>query len=168
MKYAIIRKMDISNGIGIGVSIFTQGCSHHCKGCFNSETWDFNGGYELTDNIKEDFIQACIKPQTDFISFLGGEPLDQARDLKLILAEIRELTNKPIYLWSGYTYEQIVANTERRECLEYITYLIDGEFIEELKDMKLKLRGSSNQRIIDVQKSLKEGKIWLVKNLLIN
>jgi anaerobic ribonucleoside-triphosphate reductase activating protein len=158
--------MDITNGNGVGVSLFTQGCSHHCKGCFNSETWDFNGGYELTEDIKNKFLESC--KTADFVSILGGEPFDQTRDLEPILAEIRALTDKPIYLWSGYTYDQIEANTERRECLKYITYLIDGEFIEELKDMKLKLRGSSNQRIINVQRSLREGRICLAENLLTN
>lgn len=156
MRYASIRKMDISNGVGVGVSLFTQGCSHRCKGCFNAETWDFNKGNELTDELKEDFIQSALSPYINFISILGGEPFDQPNDLRQLLKEIRERTDKTIFVWSGYTYEQLMQNEVRRDCLQYITYLIDGKFVEELKNLKLKLRGSSNQRIIDVQKSLKE------------
>ena len=162
MRYAQIRDMDITNGKGIGVSLFTQGCSHHCKNCFNKETWDFNGGKEFTEEDKNIFIQLCLLPRTKFISFLGGEPLDQANELYDLLKDIRQHTDKPIYLWSGYTYEQILKDDNKRRCLEYITYLIDGEFVDELKDLNLYLRGSSNQRLIDVQNSLKENKIHVI------
>lgn len=164
MRYSAIRTLDISNGKGIGVSLFTQGCSHHCKGCFNQETWDFDGGYELTEEKQQEFISSINNPIIDFVSILGGEPFDQPKDLFKLLQNIRKVTTKPIYLWSGYTYEQIIQDKNKAQSLQFITYLIDGKFVEELKDLKLYLRGSSNQRIIDVQHSSRNNIVLLDKN----
>lgn len=163
MRYAQIRKMDIINGKGIGVSIFFQGCSHHCKNCFNVLTWDFNDGKEWTKEIEDRFIKSCQCKYIDHVSFLGGEPLDQPiSELLILLTRIKKEVNKPIYMWSGYTWEEILKDNKRCQILKYIDILIDGKFIDELKDMNLKLRGSSNQRIIDVKKSLdKESLICL-------
>lgn len=155
MRYAQIRNMDIINGKGIGVSIFFQGCSHHCKNCFNMSTWNFNGGKEWTKEIEDKFIKSCQCEYIDHVSFLGGEPLDQPiSELLTLLTRIKIEVNKPIYMWSGYTWEEILRDKKRSQILNYIDILIDGKFIDELKDMNLKLRGSSNQRIIDVKKSL--------------
>lgn len=159
MKYAQIRNMDISNGIGISCSIFLQGCTHHCKGCFNKETWDFNCGIEFTQEKQVEFIELCKKPYIDCISILGGEPFQQnLKELELFINELYKV-NKPIFIWSGYTYEQIVHMCP--SILNKVKYLIDGKYIEELKDYKLKLRGSANQRVIDVQETLKQNKIML-------
>lgn len=155
MKYAIIRDIDIVNGDGVGVSIFFQGCSHHCKGCFNQETWNFNDGKDFTEKVKNEFIKLCKRDNIDFISLLGGEPFDQPLgELLSLLKELKEL-NKPIYVWTGYLFEDLWENENPiyRSIFQYITYLIDGEFQENKKDLTLHLRGSSNQRIIDVQKN---------------
>lgn len=162
MRYAKVRSMDIVNGCGVMCSLFTQGCSHHCKGCFNEETWDFCGGKLWVQDVEDKFIELCKNPHIDGISILGGEPLDQAEELYNILVRVKMESNKSIYLWSGYTFEETKANISKwrvvRDCVDV---LIDGEFHEDEKDLKLKLRGSSNQRVIDVQKSLKENKIIL-------
>lgn len=163
MRYASIRKMDIVNGEGIGVSLFVQGCPFHCKGCFNQETWDFNGGKEFTKELKEKFIDLCKKDYVNFIGILGGEPLVQGDEFYWFLKEIKyEVPNKPIFLWTGYKWEEIcyhdVAWDIVRECVDI---LIDGKYEENKKDFSLKLRGSSNQRVIDVKKTLDKGEIVL-------
>ena len=163
LRYASIRKMDISNGEGIGVSLFIQGCPFHCKGCFNQSTWDYQGGKLFTEEIKDKFIELCKKDYVNFISILGGEPLAQNDEFYWFLKRIkREVPNKPLYLWTGYKWENIcnhdLAWDIVRECVDV---LIDGQYEEDKKDFNLKLRGSSNQRIIDVKKSLKENKVIL-------
>lgn len=163
MRYAQIRKMDISNGEGVGVSLFVQGCHFHCKNCFNPETWDFNGGKLFTKKEEEYFINIAKRPYIDFISILGGEPLAQYKDdtlLNLLKRIKNELPDKKIYMWTGFIFESL--NEKQKEILSYIDILIDGQFVDELKDFKLKLRGSSNQRIIDVKKSLKEDKVCVL------
>ena len=161
MRYAQIREMDITNGKGIACSLFVQGCSHHCKGCFNSETWDFNGGKEWTQDIENKFIELCKRPHIDCVSILGGEPFDQNEHIYCLLKKIKLEVNKPLYLWSGYEYEYLINRDISRGCLmeNLIDYLIDGEFQLDKRDLSLKLRGSSNQRIIDVQESLRQNKV---------
>ena len=157
MRYASIRDMDIVNGVGIACSLFVQGCSHHCKNCFNQETWDFNGGKEWTKEIEDEFIEICKRPYIDCASILGGEPLDQDLDMLELLRRIKKEVGKPIYLWTGYTWETIFSNEDyvlEMLILSLCDYVIDGEYIDDLKDYRLKLRGSSNQRIIDVKKTL--------------
>ena len=157
MRYASIRDMDIVNGVGIACSLFVQGCSHHCKNCFNQETWDFNGGKEWTKEIEDEFIEICKRPYIDCVSILGGEPLDQDLDMLELLRRIKKEVGKPIYLWTGYTWETIFSNEDyvlEMLILSLCDYVIDGEYIDDLKDYRLKLRGSSNQRIIDVKKTL--------------
>jgi anaerobic ribonucleoside-triphosphate reductase activating protein len=166
MRYASIREMDITNGIGIGVSLFVQGCTHHCKGCFNPETWDFNNGKEWTKEVEDNFIELCKRPHIDFISILGGEPFDQDKHiLSNLLKKIkRETNNKDIYVWSGYTFDESDFLSENYEGIfNYVDYLIDGEFQLDKRDLNLKLRGSSNQRIIDVKESLKQDKIITIE-----
>ena len=161
MKYAQIREMDITNGQGIACSLFVQGCSHHCKGCFNPETWDFNSGKEWTQDIENKFIELCKRPHVDCVSILGGEPFDQDEHIYWLLKKIKLEVNKPLYLWSGYEYEYLINRDISRGCLmeNLIDYLIDGEFQLDKRDLSLKLRGSSNQRIIDVQESLRQNKV---------
>lgn len=154
MRYSQIRSIDISNGVGVACSIFFQGCSHRCKNCFNPNTWDFDGGYEFTKNIQLEFIELCKSPHIDCISILGGEPLQQdCIEFSEFLDSLQSV-GKPIFLWSGYTYEQIIE-LKKWYILNNVDYLIDGKYVEELHDYTLHLRGSSNQRIIDCKESIK-------------
>ena len=162
MRYAQIRSMDISNGKGIGIALFTQGCPFHCFNCFNQGTWDFEGGKEWTEETQKDFLKLAERSYIDRVSFLGGEPLAE-QNIKelLILVEILKdkFPNKKIWLYSGSTFEKIFNSTEetfliRQQILSYVDVLVDGQYIDELKDYSLRFRGSSNQRIIDVQKTL--------------
>jgi anaerobic ribonucleoside-triphosphate reductase activating protein len=151
MRYAQIRDMDIVNGKGIGATLFVQGCSHHCKGCFNSSTWDFNSGKEWTKEIEDKFIEICKRDYIDHVSILGGEPLQQPiEELITLLNRVKTEVRKPIWLWTGYTFlyiENSPRNPKFSDVLEYVDYVIDGEFKEELKDLNLLYRGSSNQNI---------------------
>ena len=160
MRYNKIRKMDIANGPGVRVSIFFQGCSFHCKNCFNPETWDFNGGKEYTDEIKRKVLDCANKDYIKGLSILGGEPLcptnidatiELAKDFK------EKYPNKTVWVWSGYLFE----NVSNKNLFNYIDVLVDGQFKQELKDFRLPFCGSSNQRVIDVQKTLKTGNIVL-------
>lgn len=174
MRYALMRKMDISNGEGIGVSLFVQGCHFHCKGCFNRETWDFNGGKEWNEKIKNKFFQLINKPFITRVSFLGGEPLESQNliDIYELIKEIKlNFPNKDIWLYTGYTWECIFSNVVtdnfdtlriyRQKIIELCDVLVDGQYIEEQRDLTLAFRGSCNQRIIDVKKSLEQNKIIL-------
>ena len=138
MRYAQIRDMDIVNGEGIAVSLFVQGCPHHCKNCFNQETWDFNGGKKWTKDVEDEFIELCKRDYVSCVSLLGGEPLD-------LLKRIKTEVDKPVYVWTGYTAEFVMKYKSLE--LSYIDYLIDGKFEEDKKDVRLRLRGSSNQKI---------------------
>ena len=162
MKYAQIRRIDISNGKGIGVSLFVQGCpSPHCKGCFNPETWDFNGGKEWTDEIKQYFFKLINNPHINHCSILGGEPLceENIDDITKLVKECKQqFPNKKIWIWTRYIFEDYIKD---KEIVKYADIIVDGRFVEELKDFNLKFRGSSNQRIIDVQESLKQNKVVL-------
>lgn len=151
MKYNLIRDMDISNGEGIACSIFFQGCTHHCKGCFNPETWDFDGGKELTPEVEENFLEMCKKPYIKCVSVLGGDPFDQDREeLYGFLKRVKSEVGKPVYLWTGYIYEEIIKDPIIAKIFdeELIEVLIDGPFILEQRDLRLKLRGSGNQRVL--------------------
>ncbi len=177
MRYASMRDMDISNGSSVGVALFVQGCSFHCDGCFNIETWDVNGGYDWNDDSKKEFINALEKPYIKRCSILGGEPLHQAnvQEVLSLCKKVKEqYPNKTIWLYTGYQFEDIwlpensVTNANfdikrglRNDILKYIDVLVDGRYVKELRDITLPFRGSSNQRIIDVQKTLQEQKIVL-------
>lgn len=146
MRYAKIRSMDVANGEGIGVSLFVQGCNFHCKGCFNKDTWDFNCGFEWTKDVENKFIELCKKSHINHISILGGEPLQQDNDLLLLLKRVKVEVNKPIFLWTGYKFENIPD--DKKELLQYVDEITDGQFVEELKDYRLEFKGSSNQRLL--------------------
>ena len=161
MRYAKIRKMDISNGPGVRVSIFFQGCSFHCKGCFNSETWDFNGGKEFGDEQINNILELANNDYITGLSILGGEPMHPKNiesSLKLAKAFKEKYPNKTIWAWSGYLFDEYLKD---KEIVNYLDVLVDGQFVEEKKNPTLKWRGSSNQRVIDVKKSLKNNKIIL-------
>ncbi len=147
--------MDISNGEGIRVSLFVQGCRFHCKGCFNKETWDFNGGKEWTKDIEQEFIELGERKYIDGYSILGGEPLAQDQQILELVKKIKTHTGKSIWMWTGFEFENL--NEFQKEAISYVDVLVDGKFVEELKDMKLQFRGSSNQRIIDIKETLQKG-----------
>lgn len=164
MRYALIRKMDISNGPGVGVSLFVQGCHLHCKGCFNSIAWDFNGGKEWNDDVKQKFLELASRPYIKRISILGGEPLsyENVFDIYELIVEIKnKLPDKVIWLYTGYLFEYVINNQFSRKVLELCDVVVDDRYVEELKDISLPWRGSSNQRVIDVQETLKQNKIVL-------
>ena len=156
MRYASIRDLDISNGNDIGVALFVQGCHFHCKNCFNKSTWDLDGGKEFTKETCYKFMKLVNRPFIKRVSILGGEPLakENVDDVCNILKQIK---NKTIWVYTGYTFETV----KNYDIMKYIDYLVDGQYVDELRDFRLRFRGSSNQRIIDVQKSLKENKVIL-------
>lgn len=162
MRYNLIRKMDISNGPGIRVSIFMQGCSFHCKNCFNTETWDFNGGQEFTNDTIEEVLNLCEDDTIKGLSILGGEPMHPNNiegTTKLAKAFKEKFPNKNLWVWSGFLFDKDLKD---KEVLKYIDVLVDGQYVDELHDFTLKWRGSSNQRVIDVQKSLEKSDIVLL------
>ena len=161
MRYAKIRKMDISNGPGVRISIFFQGCSFHCRGCFNSETWDFNGGLEFGDEQINSILELASSDYITGLSILGGEPMHPKNidaSTKLAKAFKEKYPNKTIWAWSGYLFDEYLKD---KEIVNYLDVLVDGQFVEEKKNPTLKWRGSSNQRVIDVKKSLKKSDIIL-------
>lgn len=161
MKYAKIRKLDVTNGPGVRTTIFVSGCTHNCEGCFNKEQQDFNYGNDFTKETEDEFIELTKSRQIKGVNILGGEPMQQVMDdtLLKLLKRIKLETNKPIWLWSGYTFEEIINNSKRAEILREVDVLIDGKFEADKRDIMLKYRGSSNQRVIDVKKSLEQGTI---------
>lgn len=163
MRYNKIRKMDISNGPGIRVSIFFQGCSFHCKNCFNPETWSFNSGEEFTDETINHILDLCDNDHITGLSLLGGEPMHPTNiegSTKLAKAFKERFPEKSLWSWSGFLFDKDLKD---KEILKYLDVLVDGQYIDELHDPTLKWRGSSNQRVIDVQKSLKNKKVMLYK-----
>lgn len=180
IRYASIRSMDVSNGENVGVALFVQGCpfNPHCKNCFNPNTWDFNGGKEWTKQKEKEFLKLVNRPYIKRISLLGGEPLaDENLDsmLKLVNKINVLFPEKTIWIYTGYTFEQIMNpivtddfNPERdnlinkrKEIVKQCDVLVDGRYIDEQRDIKLKWRGSRNQRVIDVQKSLQTNSVVL-------
>lgn len=168
MKYAKIRKMDISNGEGVRASLFVQGCEFHCKNCFNTETWNFQGGKDFTTDTLSTLLNLCDKEYIKGLSILGGEPMhptNREMVVDIMRAFKFRFPNKDIWMWTGYTLENLLQQRDEniKSMLIYLDYLIDGQFEEDKKDITLKWRGSSNQRVIDIQKSLKENKIIEIK-----
>ena len=160
MKYAQIREMDVTNGNGIGVALFTQGCPYHCKNCFNPETWDFNKGMVWTKETENKIIELLKPEYITRLTILGGEPLIE-RNIEPLTALLKRVKgiypDKQVWLYTGGDFEVLEGLYE--EIFQYIDILIDGRYIDDLRDYKLKWRGSSNQRIIDVQASLKSGDV---------
>lgn len=168
MRYASIRSMDISNGEGVGVSLFVQGCHFHCKNCFNQDTWDFSGGKEWNRKIEDEFMKLVNRPYIKRISLLGGEPLadENVLDIMRLINRIKtECPDKKIWCYTGYTWEQIFpivnpylnltqAEMTRQNAVKNCDILVDGRFVEEEKDLSLEFRGSKNQKIIDVKERI--------------
>ena len=203
IRYASIREMDISNGEGVGVALFVQGCpfNPHCYNCFNPDTWDFNGGKEWTPEIKEKFLELIDRPYIKRVSILGGEPLadknlddvldlvteinkkynfqkvDPANPLKSRVSEVENADKirllsgrKNIWLYSGFRWEdffdtpiwkvsEINNNAKRKQIISLCDVMVDGRYIDSQRDISLKWRGSSNQRVINIPKSLRQGKV---------
>ncbi len=162
MRYGQIRKYDIANGPGIRTSIFVTGCSLHCKNCFNKDYQNKNFGNLWTDQTTKQIITYLSQNEITGLTILGGEPFENTIDLIPIVQTIKKHINKPIWIYSGYTFETLIQNPISKTLLDEIDVLVDGPFIENKKDLKLQFRGSSNQRIIDVKESLKSNKIVLV------
>ena len=164
MKYAKIRKYDTSNGQGIRTTLFVSGCTHNCKGCFNKKAQNFNYGFNWDSKREEEFMTYVKDDKVVGVNILGGEPMQQIMDDTLLnlLRRIKLETNKPIWLWSGYTFEEIINNPERLALLKEVDVLIDGKYDESKRDLMLKYRGSSNQRVIDVKESLKNNEVVLM------
>ncbi len=170
MYYADIKKADVANGLGVRISLFVSGCTHHCKGCFNEEAWDFNYGNEFTNKEIDKIIDLMDHSYIAGLTLLGGEPLEHVNQQGLLplLRRVKEkFPDKNIWCYSGFTFETDILEKmykewkETPELLSYIDVLVDGKFEIDKKDIKLRFRGSSNQRIIDVKKSLKENKTIL-------
>ena len=170
MYYADIKKIDVANGPGVRVSLFVSGCTHHCKGCFNQEAWDFHYGQPYTQETEDEIIQALSPSYISGLTLLGGEPFEpqnQAALLPLLRRVRKELPEKSIWAFSGYTLDTDILTGKlgdwdiTREILSYLDVLVDGEFIQEKKDISLRFRGSSNQRLIDLPKTLAaDSVIW--------
>ncbi|MCD8382827.1 MAG: anaerobic ribonucleoside-triphosphate reductase activating protein [Clostridiales bacterium] len=163
MNYAAIKTHDIANGPGVRVSLFVSGCTHHCPGCFNREAWDFQYGQPYTRETEDAVIQALTPWYITGLSLLGGEPFEpanQAALLPLLRRVRRELPEKTVWAYSGYTLESDLLTGHlgdwavTKELLSYIDVLVDGEFILAQKDISLRFRGSSNQRVIDLPRTL--------------
>lgn len=173
MKYAQIRELDISNGEGIGVALFVQGCEFYCEGCFNSSTWDFNGGQPYTPEIHKILESYADNDYISRISILGGEPLHpkNVHDVYSFCAYFKnKLPDKKIWLYTGYTFEEIINksmnDTKDDKCrfklLSYIDVLVDGRYDKTKKDINLNYKGSTNQRIINIPKTLNSDEIVLL------
>lgn len=170
MNYATIKKHDIANGTGVRVSLFVSGCTHHCKGCFNPETWDFNYGSPFTEETENEIIKALSPDYIQGFSLLGGEPFE-AENQKVLASFLKKLKeiypHKDIWCYSGYNFESDMLTGKlgdekiTNEMLRNIDVLVDGEFIESLKNPSLRFKGSSNQRIIDVKASLENDELIL-------
>lgn len=154
--------MDIADGPGIRVSIFMQGCSFHCKNCFNPETHDFNGGKEFNDETIEKVLKLCEEPYVEGLSILGGEPMHPNNiegTTKLAKAFKEKFPNKTIWVWTGFLFDRDLKD---KEVMKYIDVLIDGQYVDELHSPLLKWKGSSNQRVINIPESLKTGNIEIL------
>ncbi|MCI6165777.1 MAG: anaerobic ribonucleoside-triphosphate reductase activating protein [Lachnospira sp.] len=171
MNYAEIKYNDIANGPGVRTSLFVSGCTHACKGCFNQIAWDFNYGKPFTEETINDIIESMRPDYVQGLTLLGGEPFEHTNQqglLPLLRAVKRFLPDKDIWCFTGYLFDKDICEDmcakweETKEMLSYIDVLVDGKFVEELKDMMLKFKGSSNQRTILVQESLRQNQVVLL------
>lgn len=161
MNFAQIRKYDVANGPGIRTTIFVTGCTHKCHNCFNEEYQDFDFGDPWTQRETDEVIEDLKLDEVKGLTILGGEPFQNEVDLLEVLRDIKKEVQKDIWIFSGYTYEEILRDEDKKNLLKECDVLVDGRFVEELKDLNLRFRGSSNQRIIDVQKSLESNEVVL-------
>ena len=161
MRYNKIRKMDISNGPGVRVSIFMQGCSFNCKNCFNKETHDFSGGKEFDDTTVQRVLELCDNENIEGLSILGGEPMHPSNiegTTKLAKAFKEKYPNKNVWAWSGFSFDKDLKD---KEVVKYLDVLIDGQYNDDLRNPTLKWKGSENQRVMNVQESLKDSNVVL-------
>lgn len=171
MNYATIKDTDIANGEGVRISLFVSGCTHHCKNCFNKETWDFNYGQEFTEKVQNDLIKLLSPSYVSGLTLLGGEPMEPQNQEGLLpfIQKVKETfgNTKTIWCYTGYIFDKDLKPNGRaytkytNELLNNFDVMVDGPFVESLKDISLKFRGSSNQRIIDVKKSLEQNQVVL-------
>ena len=169
MHYCNIKNCDIANGVGVRVSLFVSGCRNHCKNCFQPETWNFDYGERYTKETEDEIIESLRPDYVDGITLLGGEPFEpeNQRELVKLLRRIKkELPQKTVWSFSGFTYEELTGDSRAvcevtNEMLSMLDVLVDGEFVEAKRNISLRFRGSENQRLIDMNKTRKEGKIVL-------
>lgn len=165
MNYGKIKPVDVANGEGVRVSLFVSGCPHHCKGCFNAELWNHDAGEELTSDMILNILDLCSANYISGLSLLGGEPLDpkNLQQVTLLCEQFkRYYPNKTIWCYTGYDWDIV----KHLPIMKYVDVLVDGQFVDELKDPRLKFRGSSNQRIIMVKQSLESGQVYVRKDLM--
>ena len=170
MNYATIKFNDIANGLGVRTSLFVSGCTHYCKGCFNSEAWSFDYGKPFTKEVEDEIIASLKNGYVDGLSLLGGEPFEPQNQKALLpfLKRVKsEVPTKNVWCYTGYLFDsELLQNSRAKtddtlEILKLIDVLVDGKFVEELKDISLMFKGSSNQRIIDVKQSLQKNEVIL-------
>ena len=170
MNYATIKKNDIANGPGVRTSLFVSGCNHHCQHCFNQVAWDFNYGDPFTREVEDDIVESLRPAYITGLTLLGGEPLEHVNQqglLPLVQRVRREFPDKTIWCYTGFTFDTDVVGRMMKEyeetapLLACLDVIVDGKFVQDLYDITLKFRGSSNQRIIMVQESLQRGEIVL-------
>ena len=172
MNYCEIKNTDIANGEGIRVSLFVAGCTHHCKGCFNPETWDFSAGKPFDSGIEEKILTLLRADYIDGLTLLGGEPFEPVnqRGLISLIRKVKQTCpEKTIWAFSGYLYDRDLIAGGKAHCevtdelLDSIDVLVDGPFIESLKNLRLRFRGSENQRLIDLRETRRSGKLTLLQ-----
>ena len=164
MNYIKVTKNDIANGIGVGCVLWVSGCDIHCKNCHNQSTWDFNSGQLFTEDTMQEILLTLTKPYISRLTLSGGHPLDphNAPEVLKIVKRVKMVfPNKDIWIYSGYTWEDIIKSNTLKEILKYTDVLVDGAYVDKLRDISLAFRGSSNQRIIDVQKTLDSNEVVL-------
>lgn len=173
MHYSTIKDCDIANGIGVRITLFVSGCTNHCKNCFQPQTWDFDFGEPFTEETKEKLLQMLKPDYINGLTLLGGEPMEPQNQRALVpfLKRVREAyPNKNIWCFTGFTYEILKTDGSHPRCevtdemLSLIDVLVDGRYVDELKDLTLQFRGSSNQRLIDMVKTRENGEVTLLPN----
>ena len=170
MYYGEIKKCDIANGPGVRVSLFVSGCTHHCKGCFNEETWSFEYGKPFTEEVQKQLLSSLDHDYIEGLTLLGGEPMEPSNQESLLpfIKAVREhLPGKTIWCFTGYDFEKDIlgkmmkTSAVTRELIPLFDVMVDGKFVAEKKNLSLKFRGSENQRVLNVKKSLEEGRgVW--------
>ena len=173
MYYSTIKDCDIANGIGVRITLFVSGCTNHCKNCFQPQTWDFDFGEPFTEETEEKILEMLKPDYINGLTLLGGEPMEPQNQRALVpfLKRVREAyPNKNIWCFTGFTYEVLKTDGSHPRCevtdemLSLIDVLVDGRYVDELKDLTLQFRGSSNQRLIDMVKTRENGEVTLLPN----